>query len=429
MTGQYIVLKWKDEASRRQRSFTARENAVRIGQEADCDVSLPNTGRFADELFAVIKPAKSAEQWQIIPVSAFVTTLVNGSPVGLNHYLESGDRITFSEGGTEILFRTVKGELDALKTQAYVKASRRWVYFLTAAVALAALLAVYAIVAPSIRDARLTKALSLADASIYKIKADSVFLIRQTAGKEEITARTAVAIPGTAFIIADGSLVTARHCIEPWINYTDIEKLSASSPELPRYVAFALFAESYNWNHRADTTYRLVSKCSLYDASGAFVKDILSSDFLVDTSRDDILELGDFGADLYWRSISPGFGRKDMMMGDLAVMRAVASDGGIELLSKDKMQELLKAGNSLYFRGFPLKHQGAGMEKSQKRILNDYEPGLLISHEKLEHGYSGSPALVVYKERVYACGVLSTLDDNNSSSAYSVPISELDKIR
>ena len=419
------MLKWKEKDSRQARSVSAADNTIRIGQQEDCEVRLPNQGEYADDLFAVIKPAQSLDGWLIIPVSPFVKTLVNGGKVGLYHYLSSGDHISFTESDTEIVFEIRKGEFDGTVDFGADRLSRKWGYALTGAVALVALVAVFAIFAPSIREKRITAALDAADRSIYKINADSVFLVRTTAEGDMVVRRASVSTPGTAFLTDNGDLITARHCIEPWLNYSDLEKLTVGSPDLPVPVQFALFAETYNWLHGSDTTYYVASRCSLYDSSGELVKEILSSDFSCDRSRDDVLELGDFTNSLFWRSISAGFGRKDMMMGDIAILRGFGGPGRIHVLPESRMQILLKAGRSLYFRGFPVRHQNAGMEKSEKSLLNDYAQGRMISHGELEHGYSGSPALLVEKGTVFAAGVLSTLDDGGSGCAYSVPITEI----
>jgi len=421
----YYTLKWKEGTDRQVRTVSAADNLIRIGQREDCEVRLSNDGDYADELFAVIKPDKAGNGWLVIPVSPFVKTLVNGSEAGLCHYLKSGDYISFTDTDSEISFETRKGEFDGTLNSGSDRLSRRWVYALTGVVAVVALFTVYAVFAPQIREQLVASALNATDGSIYKINADSVFLVRTTAEDETIVRRTTVSTPGTAFLTVDGDLITARHCIEPWLNYTDFGKMIGDDPSLPQPVSFALFAESYNWLHDNDTSYRVVSKCSLFDPSGALVKEILSDDFSCDRSRDDILELGGFNNTLFWRSISAGFGRKDMMMGDIAVIRHFGTSGKIQLLPEDRMQSLLKAGRKLYFRGFPVRHQNSGMEKMEKDLLSDYVTGHMISHEEAEHGYSGSPALVVDKGKVFAVGVLSTLDDGGTGCAYSVPITEI----
>ena len=43
-------------------TLIASLNTVRIGQKEDCQVLLPNSGIYADEVFAVIKPVKSLEE-------------------------------------------------------------------------------------------------------------------------------------------------------------------------------------------------------------------------------------------------------------------------------------------------------------------------------------------------------------------------------
>ena len=425
MTRCYYTLKWKDKSDRQVKMVSAADNLVRIGQREDCEVRLPNGGDYADDLFAVVKPAKSADSWLIVPVSPFVKTLVNGSEVGLCHYLRSGDHISFSDGDVELSYEIRKGEFDGSLNYGSDRLSRKWGLSLTGAVALVALAAIYAIFAPSIREKRVTASLDAADCSIYKINADSVFLVRTTAKDETIVGRTAISTPGTAFLTSNGELITARHCIEPWLNYSDLGKLTGDSSDLPIPVQFALFAESYNWLHDNDTTFRVVSKCSLLDSSGAFARSILSDDFSCDRTRDDVLELGDHSHTLFWRSISAGFGRKDMMMGDIAIIRDFGISGIINILPEGRMLPLLKAGRKLYFRGFPVRHQNSGMEKMEKKLLTDYVPGRMISHGEAEHGYSGSPALIVDKGKVFAAGVLSTLDDGGSGCAYSVPVTEI----
>ena len=108
MSGQYYTLRWKGASRQSDEQLAASDNPVRIGQRADCDLRLPNQGPYADELFAVIRPVRSAGGWQIIPASEFVQTLVNGSPVVLTHYLKDGDHITFSETGAEITYMWVR---------------------------------------------------------------------------------------------------------------------------------------------------------------------------------------------------------------------------------------------------------------------------------------------------------------------------------
>ena len=427
MTDCYYSLRWKD-GDGQARNLSAQDDTVRIGQREDCELRLANDGLFADELFAVIKPARSASGWQIIPVSPFVSSMVNGTAVGLNHYLKNGDHITFGEGEVDITFEIRKGTFDPSAAYGDGNRHHQRIVVLTMAVAVAALLAIYAIFAPSIKNAIITDALASADESIFKISADSVCLVMTAGGRDTVVNRTAISTPGTAFLSDDGLLVTARHCVEPWIAYPDIDLIASGNHIIPEYVRFALFAETYNWLHNNDTTYRVISKCSLFNSSGALLKMLSSSDFLYDTSRDDILELGDYSRPLFWRSIAAGFGRKDMMMDDIALIRGYGGTGKITLLPQERMQSLLKAGSKLYFRGFPVRQQGVGMEKAEKLIFNDFIPGKMICHDKLEHGYSGSPALVVYKNKVYAAGVLSTLDDRSPSCAYSVPVTEINGI-
>ena len=410
------------------RTLTASLNTVRIGQKEDCQVRLPNSGIYADEVFAVIKPVKSLEEWEIIPVSPFVKSFVNGCEVGLNHYLKSGDIISFSEGDEEIKFEVKKSALQGASSQAGL--SRKGIAAMYIAAALLVVLAFYGVLSQSIKQRHTNAALSRAEESVYLLKTDSVFMVRRTGAEETVVRRAAAFGHGTAFLTTEGLLVTARHCIEPWLNYNKIYESPDSLNCLPVPMSWALEAETFNQTSANDTTYALISLCRIYDRSGELLTEVLSSAFSYDNSRDEIIELGSYSKASYWRSIAGRFGRSDMMLGDIAVLSNLGRKGSIELLPTQKAPGVLKRGRKLIINGYPTRQTGVNLEIKACEVLQDYVPGTMLQHSGgIEPGYSGGPALVVLRGIPYAVSVVSTFDQNSRNCVYSTPITQIDHVQ
>ena len=82
--------------------------------------------------------------------------------------------------------------------------------------------------------------------SVVQIKTDSVFLLayNKTTGDTLHIDSCEYMVSGTAFITDDSLLVTARHCVEPWLNVDSIPADSSKIESLP--VKWALMAETRN---------------------------------------------------------------------------------------------------------------------------------------------------------------------------------------
>ena len=430
MNGLYYTLRWKGTSRQSDENLAASDNPVRIGQRADCEVRLPNRGPYADELFAVIRPVKSADGWQIIPASEFIQTLVNGSPVVLTHYLKDGDHISFSETDSEISFEVRKGDQFGNQTVHFTSLSRRITAIWSCTAILVTCLVLYAVLAGTFDQGRNRRALKSADESVLQLMVDSIYYVRTVDGRSDTLRRRAASdnrgmvLNGTAFLTSDGILVTARHCIEPWLNYKQIFASGIDISRLPTGTAWALEAETYNQTHDNDTSFAVISLCSLSKKDGTSAGRYLSSAFKTDRSRDEIVELGDYYHSWFWRSITGRFNRNDMMLGDIAILPGQAR-GSIVIPSGELMEKKLHADVHLSFKGYP-KRLEAGIESAQGTLLRDYAPGHMLSHNGgLEAGYSGGPALVVQKGKVYAVGVISTFDKDSQVCIYSVPITEI----
>ena len=418
--------------------IAASADTVRIGQTADCDLRVPNGTAFADEVFAIIRPCRNADGWQLIPTSGHVRTQVNGTEVRQVHYLTSGDRISFSETEMELLFETFDdAAFDGSKGTEQL-APARGSRSLRAVVAgmVVVLLGLVGFSAfiwrEQKRDQRHVEVLKLARPSVVQVSVDSVYLLRRTAdGEARVDSFSYVgdeghAVVGTAFITTDSLLMTARHCIEPWLNDDRVMQPDCllSLPRNP--TRWALEAETYNQTHEGDTTYAVVCVCELYEGDNATkaVARVLSSDFNYDDSRDEILELGDYRNEYYWRSVRARHARRDMMLGDIA-WTDYGQPGGIRIASEEEMSRLVKSRTRLDFMGYP-EYEVAGFEAADGIVKQDYEEGRMIAHNgRLIHGYSGGPAMVVSGGRPVAVGVISVIDTRGGDRMYSVPVTAM----
>lgn len=426
MSKQYYTLRWDGG----KEHLAAAENPVRLGQKADCDVRLPNNGPYEDETFALIRPDVAKDGWVLLPSTENVQTLVNGAPVQLVHYLRTGDRISFSETDAEIIFELRSGERFGTETVRFTSLSRKVIAIAACAALLLAGLGIYALRSAQLQEKRNGLALENAKESIYRIRVDSLYYTVSVAGEKTICE----SIPsneenGTAFVTESGLLITARHCIEPWLN-TDERKLYEEAFESwPADVAMAARAETYNQLHPGDTVHRLVSRCSILKGDGTLVRVVYSDDFRYDSSRDEVIEIGDFNSVHYRRSITGRFNRADMMLGDIACLDALPLKGTLKPANEELLRHWSKPHTVL---GYPSRHIQAGLETPDITPLAGYQPGLMITYqESLVPGYSGGPAVFVKNGDVYVVGVVSTVDPDDSPGnkgkerSFFVPITEL----
>ena len=415
--------------------LVASEDIVRIGQQQDCDISVVNVSSYADEVFAIVRPCAHTKGWQLIPVSQYVQVKVNGSPVTLVHYLVDGDRIAFDDNNQELLFN-VRNDGKYSTEMGIIKVSSPVSRKIMALLILLPII-LFGILFYENRRMELEgkiQEMLLADEvkkSILQLSVDSVYYVEETSSGSRILRRFSYvetegkAINGTAFLTTDGSLFTARHCIEPWLNDGEIIKgIPSMVKSIP--TKWALEAETYNQTHHNDTIYKVVGLCTLSrgeHATEQFEGRWKSSDFIYDTTRDDIIELGDFDEECYWRSIRRQSSRSDMMFGDLAYM-LFPMKGMITLPSDSDMRELVGEGNSLFFMGYP-EYQIPGFEFSEGKVKRNYHAEEMLAHDgSLVHGYSGGPVLVVEDNDIYVVGVISVIDSKGGDRMYSVPITK-----
>ena len=281
-----------------------------------------------------------------------------------------------------------------------------------------------------------------AEKSVVQIKTDSVFLIayNKTTGDTLHIDSCEYMVSGTAFITDDSLLVTARHCVEPWLNVDSIPADSSKIESLP--VKWALMAETRNQEESDSIEWKVESRLSVVipDSTGSFIIEKFSSaDFNIEKSRDHVIEYGDFDHLYFWRSIAALPRRTDMMLDDFAFLRLPAhlashAEGAIHLASKEEILQLEKR-KPVTILGFPESGVGAADFESSTDELRHlptrdslgFPDGVLHHNGEIAHGYSGGPVLVRNGNECYAVGIISVHDRLNKNRTLSVPVSEVER--
>lgn len=405
------------------------KSAVVIGQTPGCDVLLPNNTQYADVVFAKILPDWGGDGWHMVRCSGYFPIAINGSPLNRVHYLKDGDNIEVQ--GQHLRFNIREGE-QATPSVTHIHKAGKAVWGIIAVICV-----ILAFVGYQLFDnqrERITDAMKAEiTASIYTTRVDSLQLTYCDSVVETYTYASSPI--GTAFLTTDSLIVTARHCIQPWLNmvlpheYANIPKMT----EWP--IEKALFAETEN-QFSGEDNWRIVSFLTLTDEKGNS-HGLTSDDFNMNYDADDIVELGSYDEPKFWRSISHRYNRRDMMLGDIAVTKSDKA-GNIPIANKSNLKKLLnQRGVKLTFVGHPESSVNGSLLdfKSDELRLPLEEmaesPGhiFMIAHEGgLTPGFSGGPVIVRDGSGFKAVGVVSVVDAQNGKRSYSVPTSEIELI-
>ena len=301
--------------------FMNRDNVMHIGHTESCELRLPNETQYEDSVIAVIVKRDDEEGWKLIRLSPYKEheVRVNGMPLESVCFLNNGDHIAI-EGQKQELTFNVRSD-DTYNANGIVMAKsdnsvKIWMAVLTVALVIFGLFYYYN---QSITSSMINRAKS----STYRIVVDSVKLVKVKDGKTTVIESYAETFRGTLFLTDDSLLVTARHCIEPWLNVSDNLTLDTISKDVPKDVKMALKAVTHEMMCDDGSELKMVSVCSIYqiEPEYKFLFKVESSDFVMDKSRDNIIEYGDYDHVYYWRSISARPRDIDMMMGDFAFMK------------------------------------------------------------------------------------------------------------
>lgn len=406
------------------------DRTVLIGEVEGCDVKLPNYSEYEDSIVAKIVRNRDGEGWHLVRTDHDADLKVNGSTVNRVVYLQDGDLI--DAGGHHFKFRIEEGEKK--EPSVYnIGTSGRALWLVGSLVIILAVLFggyVYFEKSATLTDSQKTEI----ENSLLTTRVDSLQLLH---GDSIVDNYVYASGPvGTAFLTRDSLIVTARHCIEPWLN-TVLPEDYGTLPSVTDWpVAAALKAETANQLSGAED-WKIVSYITLTDEEGNSFT-LNSEDFRVNRNFDDLIELGSYDAPMYWRSISHRYTRSDMMLGDVAAAR-FDRGGSIVLANGDDIRRLLdKKGVKLSFFGHPeaaVTGNRLEYKTDELRLKLSELPDLpgrlfLLAHEgALSPGFSGGPVLVRDGMGYKAVGVVSVTDDRNGYRSYSVPTSELETLK
>lgn len=441
------------------RQLLADVATLSIGHTEACEVRVTNTSPYADEVLGIIRRNDGASPadtptWTLIRTSPHHELRVNGMPIHLLHHLAEGDRVEWPDQPFGFTFQVAPDSASVVQGSVVSiprHLGRRialWASLPTLLLAVGLVLA-WMFGAFADRSALTPEMLSETRQSVYQLNVDSIKLLR-ISGSDTTVVRTLCLtdgnlrpIVGTAFLTTDSLLVTARHCIEPWLN--DEEPFSAPDPTRLKFApsVWALEAETYNQLHadseHPDVVMRMETVCTLWAYEGEQARPfatVRSTDFTINSSRDDIVELGDFSHEYYWRSIKRRHQRKDMMREDAAVL-PFHQAGTIRLAPTRMLPSLLAKGNErLEFFGFP-DYADLRMENTADRLRHPIQPAdedstlidMLATGGDLRHGYSGGPVMVRQGNACWCVGLVSVTDARGKDRFYAVPSSELWRLR
>lgn len=414
----------------------AKNKTVIIGQNETCDIVLPNETEYEDAIIAKIIPTRNGYGWQIIKLSPFFKIFINGHLIHRTHYLENKDNIEIDHFSPTFKFNIEEGEQPA--TTIIKQSSAKT--FLSGIAAIIILIAIvsFSIINKLKSNQNLSdEMLQLAETSVFRVRVDSIAII---VNDSVIDSYIYTQSPtGSGFLTTDSLFVTARHCIQPWLNTVDAGHITDVITSDAEPVQMALRVETYNQlREESEPEMRLVSYLTLLHPD---IKPILtnSENFAIDTSNDEIIELGTFEEDFFWRNIQARYGREDMMLDD-AVACKMPLAGNIELLDGSQFPIIIKNRTELTFIGFP-NTQGNDsrpeietdrMRQPLKKLETEKDKFFMLAHGgRLSPGYSGGPVLTRYdsaKNGFVAVGVISVLDNTNSHRSYSVPTTSVPKI-
>jgi V8-like Glu-specific endopeptidase len=431
------------------RLFNAAD-VLHIGQTDYCEARLVNETPFEDAVLAVIRPQEGAEGWVLVPVSPYKEheVRVGGTLVDCLHLLRDGDRISFAGSRQELLFN-IHHDSDYLAkgiTPVKVTGMSRWTKVMMVALPLLLALLGWAYLdrRNALKEGLTTAMREEAELSVFQLKVDTIKLVYIERGDTTVLESCAdIQSAGTIFLTTDNRLITARHCLEPWLNREPALNSDTSKIEVP-YVRWALRAETYNQTMDDGTEMQVITCCSVNEGGkrGGFLCHVNSTQFHFDRSRDVLQVLGTFEEEYCWRSISPRYNNSRMMLGDIAYMEVPEGlleshpQGTIRLASDQQLTRLLgKKERALTVLGFPAKTTQTNIEMRQGSLSQPFEfdaEGRAVSvidyTGEVVEGFSGGPVLVRdWLHGFYVVGVVSGFDAINGSNHYAVPVSEIQK--
>lgn len=441
----YFKLTYRQSSDKRQVGdfFLCGAQKLDIGQTKCCELRLPESSEFEPVVFATILCKQDGKGYSIIKRTDFQELQINGKRLNICQSLKDGDLISFVIDGQTIslLFSMYNdGEYSASMGVVYKKnKSNRKIQYGIATIAFLALL-ISALSMYFRRDYHILRHenLDVYDASIYHIHVDSVYLVHDSIinGKLEEQVLEAVAldrqVAGTCFLTCDSLFVTARHCVEPWINDEDWNGISYDDKMSPA-VRLATMAETRNMLS-GEERYRVKAHCMI--SKGLEQYEYYSTDFHFNKSRDQVVCLGTDQHPIYWRTIMPLASRRDLELGDFAYVESKGLKGNLQLADMKDMKAFRRQPDKdIVAIGFPLNDnqeenicskvfgnsQNVEFTKDGSEIV-----GCIQMSAPINPGNSGGPVLAKIKDRILVVGIVSKADGQATQGTFwVVPSTEI----
>lgn len=409
MKSEYYSIRFRsDDGEHRRGDVQYIGNKVlRIGQTPECELKLPAHPDYDDTCYAVIVKDEECARWRIVRQEKHAAITVNGLPLQLVQYLNDNDRLGFDR--TSVVFAIENGEQPRTGYLKYRTPVWLWGLF-----ALLFLMLSGIIWEIHEKGKRNIVVFENEIESIYKVEADTLLVLSiQNDTLDAIPAhRTFV---GTGFVTDEGYFVTARHCVEFWLSMEN--ELRPDPEEISSLIVRrAIDAET-------DSTVRLVSKLRVTSRNGENVWHFTSDDFLMDKTRDNIYECGNYSASYLWRSVVSLFEKRDAELGDVAVMKWPSGRGSITLAGAS---EIYETETPLCAFGYPQSEgDGAVFTSDEGSIYQRKESAdeCFICTKGFDQGFSGGPVFV--KENRSVAGIVSRSSDNHT---LVVPVSQIHRL-
>lgn len=441
----YFKLTYRQSSDKRQVGdfFLCGAQKLDIGQTKCCELRLPESSEFEPVVFATILCKQDGKGYSIIKRTDFQELQINRKRLNICQSLKDGDLISFVIDGQTIslLFSMYNdGEYSASMGVVYKKnKSNRKIQYGIATIAFLALL-ISALSMYFRRDYHILRHenLDVYDASIYHIHVDSVYLVHDSIinGKLEEQVLEAVAldrqVAGTCFLTCDSLFVTARHCVEPWINDEDWNGISYDDKMSPA-VRLATMAETRNMLS-GEERYRVKAHCMI--SKGLEQYEYYSTDFHFNKSRDQVVCLGTDQHPIYWRTIMPLASRRDLELGDFAYVESKGLKGNLQLADMKDMKAFRRQPDKdIVAIGFPLNDnqeenicskvfgnsQNVEFTKDNSEIV-----GCIQMSAPINPGNSGGPVLAKIKDRIFVIGIVSKADGQATQGTFwVVPSTEI----
>ena len=422
--------------------LTTSEDILHIGETADCPIRY-DAEDYEPEYYATIIKNEDGEGWRIVKRSQYVDVQIAGNGgFGYVHQLKDGDIITFGDKTMSLQFNLhQEGDYSDTGIKIVHQSNHRLLYAMAAIVVIVAAGVGY-LLYDRWNQTDLHQDVKAYSSSVYVIMADSVQLVKVYDGKEELVRDTKDLTYiggreiGTAFLTTDGKLVTARHCIEFWLN-TKISRIRHVA-ELPDddIIKWAIEVETY-MNSRDDdndTTMAVKTYCSVYNPdsidSPIFTFHSLESRVHINRSHVIITTVPDFSGDYYWRTIIPKNNDRQAELGDIAYID-VSEKGDIELADSAQISTIIE-GTAIVFLGFPQNETRDWMLIYEDGNITREVAGGNINQNlyvrgEIIHGFSGGPVMARIGKKIVAIGVTSRVDSiSNGVYKWVVPASEIE---